>query len=97
MPYHGNQRNQPQCNRDQPPQVHCDRYDDVVDLITQVELVEKTNFSYYANQARAAIAWAAIPKQATNTDKTWVFAASPGCLKNRRMAVRRDTAGLPGN
>lgn len=46
MPYHGNQRNQPQCNRSQMPQVHCDRYDDVVDLNTQVELVEKVKFSY---------------------------------------------------
>lgn len=47
MPYHGNQRNQPQCNRSQMPQVHCDRYDDVVDLITQVELVEKIKFSHW--------------------------------------------------
>ncbi len=45
MPYHGNQRNQPQCNRGQPPQVHCDRYDDGVELITQVELSENFIFS----------------------------------------------------
>jgi hypothetical protein len=46
MPSHGNQRNQPQRNRSQTPQVHCDLYDDVVELITQVELSGNFIFSY---------------------------------------------------
>ena len=68
MPYHGNQRIQPNDTSSRPAQVHCDRYDDVVDLITQVDLAGKFYFSHYADQGMIIARGAVVSKTLKNPD-----------------------------
>ncbi len=92
MPYHGNQRIQPNDTSSRPAQVHCDRYDDVVDLITQVDLAGKTYFSHYADQGMIIARVVAVFKRPKNADKIAVFDGVSSAWKISRsscIAVRR--------
>ena len=97
MPYHGNQRIQPNDTSSRPAQVHCDRYDDVVDLITQVDLAGKTYFSHYADQGMIIARVVAVFKRPKNADKIAVFCRRFGCLENKQAVVHCRAAGLPKN